>query len=201
MKSITAIIAPALLLTALSTSSPAAAACYEQQFLEAHLDCSKDMTGNVSADFTSGCSAVPAGVYMVEVACPATPPTPAPPPAPATPPTPANCTLNGITRAHGQSATFYLESSVPFILTCKGVSRTCNNGTFGGNTSYRQPSCVVQAPKNCTSPWGSTVKHGTDIFAYPLSSLPHGYTCTPHKRSCWDGFLGGGGTYKTCTNK
>ncbi|MFW6286138.1 MAG: BspA family leucine-rich repeat surface protein, partial [Nanoarchaeota archaeon] len=54
------------------------------------------------------------------------------------------CTLNSITRKHGENYTFYNSDSVPFYESCSFVIRTCNDGTFQGNNSYNYSSCFVE---------------------------------------------------------
>lgn len=54
------------------------------------------------------------------------------------------CTLNGVIRTHGQTATFTNVSSATCVDTCAAhtITRTCDwtTGLFGGDTSYTTPS-------------------------------------------------------------
>lgn len=64
------------------------------------------------------------------------------------PPNNASCTLDGVTVAHGASQTFYSASTVTSPNTCVAISqtRTCNNGTLSGSSTYNKASCSVTTP-------------------------------------------------------
>ncbi len=52
------------------------------------------------------------------------------------------CSLNGITKNHGASYNFYNSESVLHGDECVFELRTCNNGSFTGNSSYIYSTCV-----------------------------------------------------------
>jgi hypothetical protein len=58
-------------------------------------------------------------------------------------PTYSSCSLDSITQNHGESYNFYNSSIVPFGQTCSFTSRTCNDGTYSGDTNYNYSSCIV----------------------------------------------------------
>ncbi len=51
------------------------------------------------------------------------------------------CSLDGITKNHGASYNFYISNSTNYNETCAYELRTCNNGSFSGNTSYIYSTC------------------------------------------------------------
>lgn len=110
----------------------------------------------------------------------------------------SNCTAPwGATVAHGSSVTAYAAGSVPAGSSCSAQTRTCNNGSLSGSGNYA--SCAVQAPSNCTAPWGGSIAHGSSVTAYPASSVPAGSSCSPQTRTCNNGLLSGSGSYASCT--
>ncbi len=59
---------------------------------------------------------------------------------------------------------------------------------------------IVYVPKDCTDPWGGTVKHGASITAYNKFSYgPQDYQCNSQKRTCNDGKLSGSYGLKSCS--
>ena len=109
----------------------------------------------------------------------------------------AACACNlpwGGTLTHGGSVTAYASGSVPCGSSCTSQTRTCSNGTLSG--SYTNSSCSVAACASCTSPWGTTVVHGSSITAYLSNSAA---TCTSQTRTCNNGTLSGSYIYQTCT--
>ena len=60
-------------------------------------------------------------------------------------PTYDDCTVNGVTVAHGASRNFYSTTEVAYGQTCSAFdqTRTCNDGTMSGSTSYKYTSCTV----------------------------------------------------------
>ena len=56
-----------------------------------------------------------------------------------------SCTLDDVTVAHGDSYRFYLQ---PVAMNCEFRSdlRTCNDGTFDGNSNYYVSSCSWGSP-------------------------------------------------------
>ncbi len=64
-----------------------------------------------------------------------------------------SCTLDGVTVNHNQSRAFYNSSSVACGQTCSSQSRTCNDGTLGGNSNYNKASCSANS---CTYAWSTS---------------------------------------------
>lgn len=56
-------------------------------------------------------------------------------------PTFSDCTSGGVTVAHGDSATFYQNSSEPFGSNCSSELRSCTDGSLSG--SFTAASCSV----------------------------------------------------------
>jgi hypothetical protein len=55
-------------------------------------------------------------------------------------------------------------------------------------------------PRDCVSPWGATVPHGTSVKAYKRSLAVCGSTtCEYEMRQCSDGVLSGSAANRTCT--
>ncbi|MEN9413603.1 MAG: hypothetical protein RLZZ342_690 [Candidatus Parcubacteria bacterium] len=65
-----------------------------------------------------------------------------------------SCTIDGQTFTNGQSVNLYKVSSVPYGQLCSSndLTRTCTNGTFGGDATYKYLSCVVNPPVSLSSP-------------------------------------------------
>lgn len=112
--------------------------------------------------------------------------------------TASNCTLDGVTVAHGQSRTFYSSSSVACGETCQAQSRTCNNGTFSGSASYNRAACSVAACNSCNFN-GQTIAHGGSVTAFEAALVGYGATCNPQTRVCTNGVLSGTFTHPSCT--
>ena len=111
---------------------------------------------------------------------------------------PSSCTLDGITKNHGESHTFYLSSSPTYPTLCEGISRTCDDGSFDGSNSYGESSCTDPTPSSCSLPWVGSVNHGDSVTAYQSSSVPYGNSCTSQTRTCNDGTLSGSYTNQNC---
>lgn len=56
-----------------------------------------------------------------------------------------------IAKPHGQGHIFYLTDSVGCADNCQSENRVCNDGTFGGDTSYAKASCAQRYCK-CDDP-------------------------------------------------
>ena len=112
----------------------------------------------------------------------------------------SNCNLGGVTVNHGDSRNFYSSSSVPYGYNCNDIrlSRSCNDGTLSGSSSYSFASCSVQSASGCTLPWGGSINHGQTITAFQSSSVPSGSTCNSQTRSCNDGVLSGTYGHQSC---
>lgn len=111
---------------------------------------------------------------------------------------PAPCNIPwGGQIANTSSVTAYLNPSPPYGTSCTTETRTCLNGVLSG-TAVSQ-SCTPQAPANCTTPWGSTVNHGSSATAYQAPSVPSGNSCSSQTRSCNNGTLSGTYAYNSCS--
>ncbi len=118
---------------------------------------------------------------------------------------PSNCSLSGVTIAHGGSGFFYSADSVPFGSSCNTVrtERVCNNGTLSGDAAFTKINCTVEAAPvaanaNCTLD-GVTVNHGDSHKFYNTESVPAlGMGCFMAKkiRTCNNGILSGSNDYK-----
>jgi hypothetical protein len=135
-----------------------------------------------------------------------------------------DCSLDGTTRTHGNSATFYLNSSEPCDGSCNSQSRTCLDGSFDGNGSYNQSSCSVTSCGSdvcdsgtcveCTSDGdcsggtchsntcksgcsldGITREHNQSYTFYQNSSVDCDQTCSGQNRTCQNGSFDGDGSY------
>jgi len=107
----------------------------------------------------------------------------------------SNCSLDGATVNHGSSRTFYTSTSVPCGNSCSGGTRSCNNGSLSGSTSYNRANCSVGGCSNCSLD-GATVNHGSSRTFY-ASSRSCGQACSAidQSRTCNNGSLSGSGTY------
>lgn len=113
---------------------------------------------------------------------------------------PANCSLPwGGSLAHGASVTAYASSSVACTTSCSSQTRTCNNGTLSG--SYGNQSCVVNACRNCSLPWGGSIGHGGSVTAYSSSAPSCGTACSSQTRTCNDSSLSGSYTNSSCSTR
>ncbi len=117
-----------------------------------------------------------------------------------------SCTLDGVTVAHNSSRTFYNRTSVPHGQYCStyGTSRTCNNGTLNGTTTYNKASCTVAA---CSS-W-AWVDEAPGCGGGPGNNYRCWGVADGGKTTYWRGFedlrvTGGGGPYQssmTCNSE
>jgi hypothetical protein len=60
------------------------------------------------------------------------------------------------------------------------------------------PGCA-SVTNSCTTPWGSSVAHGSSVPAYPNATVPFGQTCQSQTRICNNGVLSGTATNQNCT--
>jgi type IV pilus modification protein PilV len=107
---------------------------------------------------------------------------------------------------NGSSVTAYLSEAEPFgnvavsPNTCHDAeTRTCTTGTLSG--SYTNQTCSIAATADCTAPWGAAVTNGNSVTAYDTSSVPYGFTCSSHTRTCTNGILSGSGNYGACSTQ
>lgn len=75
---------------------------------------------------------------------------------------------------------------------------SCYANGYGGSDGWHGAILYVNAPSNCTAPWGSTVNHGSSVTAYQASTVPYGSTCNSQTRTCSNGTLSGSYAYATC---
>ncbi|WP_173202613.1 Hint domain-containing protein [Sphingopyxis sp. BSNA05] len=112
----------------------------------------------------------------------------------------SSCSLDGATVAHGASRVFYLSSrSCGQACTAIDLSRSCNNGTLSGSSTYNKKSCPAQTCASCTRPWGGTIAHGASLTAYQSSSVACGSSCNSQTRNCNNGSLSGSYTKQSCS--
>jgi len=111
---------------------------------------------------------------------------------------PANCLFSGMTLAHNQQVVAYNSSSVPFGQSCSAQTRTCNNGTMSGTSSYQYLSCQAELPRSCSFN-GQNVPHGSSVTGYHQSQVPYGQSCSSQVRTCNNGTLNGTAAYSSCS--
>lgn len=112
----------------------------------------------------------------------------------------SNCSLDGATVAHNSSRTFYLSSrSCGQACTAIDATRTCNNGTLSGSTSYNKASCPAQVCSSCPLPWGGTISHNQSVTAYQNATVPCGSSCASQTRACNNGSLSGTYNNSSCS--
>ena len=112
--------------------------------------------------------------------------------------TPAQCTLDGVTVDHGATRAFYFAQYVAPNEICASyqTNRTCNNGTFSGNTAYKYATCQPVAQDACALD-NVQIPNGSTVAFYSVSTAPAGQLCTAYKqdRTCTSGVLSGSSTY------
>ena len=112
----------------------------------------------------------------------------------------SNCSLDGVTVAHNASRVFYQSSrSCGQSCTAIDASRTCNNGTLSGSSSYNKQSCPAETCSSCSLPWGGTIGHNSSVTAYQNSTVPCGSSCSSQTRSCSNGSLSGSYANSSCS--
>jgi len=94
----------------------------------------------------------------------------------------------------GYSNTAYSSPTVPFGSSCSSQTRTCSGGSMDG--SYGYTSCTVDAPADCSLPWGGSITHGDSRTAYASYNAD---TCSSETRSCYNGSLSGSYGASSCT--
>ncbi len=111
------------------------------------------------------------------------------------------CTLDGVTRQHGETASFYDRTSVPYSQSCSSyrITRTCNNGTFDGSTSYNKGTCTRQPCNN----WAWVAQSPGCAGGPGNNYMCHGggpYNGSPSSATIYDN-LAGGDTSPTCNQE
>ncbi|MBI5456739.1 RICIN domain-containing protein [Candidatus Kaiserbacteria bacterium] len=69
----------------------------------------------------------------------------------------------------------------------------------GGSDGWHSAILYVNAPSNCTAPWGSAVSHGSSVIAYQAATVPYGSLCVSQTRSCSNGSLSDSYEYQSCS--
>jgi len=68
---------------------------------------------------------------------------------PVTPPSYDNCTINGVTVAHGSSKRFYSATQTEGQCSAIDQVRSCNDGNLSGSNTYRYTTCsTIDTPSN-----------------------------------------------------
>jgi hypothetical protein len=114
----------------------------------------------------------------------------------------ANCkTPWGSHVPHGNTVVAFNSATVDFGRTCDAQIRMCNNGILTGNASIQ--NCAPSPPRNCFTPWGASIVHGTSIDAYSRANVPFGQSCNVggvlERRVCDNGLLLGSFSFRTCS--
>lgn len=111
-----------------------------------------------------------------------------------------SCTLDGITKSHNESHTFYSSRTA---ISCSSIAqaRTCQNGSFGGSSSYKYATCTPAAAVSCTLD-NATLRSGESrTFYLDRTGVP---SCDPisQTRTCENGVLAGNTEhrYAACTS-
>jgi peptidoglycan hydrolase-like protein with peptidoglycan-binding domain len=107
------------------------------------------------------------------------------------------CALDDSVLENGSSKIFFSEKEAPSGQSCSSYqqTRTCNNGTLSGISSYSYSSC--SDTMSCTLA-GVTVEHGDSEYFYKSSNVNYGEACSSVElqRSCTNGSLSGSSKYK-----
>lgn len=85
----------------------------------------------------------------------------------------ASCALDGVTVAHGASATFYSARTVPYGTTCssKAQVRTCTNGMLSGSGTTQTQWDSEQKTNDTNSSTVSTYQYATCSVNPPTSAV------------------------------
>ena len=89
----------------------------------------------------------------------------------------SSCELDGITRVHGESYNFFNSTSVPFGSSCSSEERTCNDGTFDGDTSFNLSSCLVDGQDTMPDAFSFTNQNNVALGVEIISNtiIPSGF--------------------------
>ena len=89
---------------------------------------------------------------------------------------------------------------IPLIAGLTGI--VLANSAFSANYHYRisVPNLPPSTWPSCETPWGDTLAHNGNVFAYSSESVPFGNSCDTVKqeRTCNKGVLSGDFTYPAC---
>lgn len=111
---------------------------------------------------------------------------------------PRSCTLDGATIADGASSTFYFAQHVPLGELCSayGITRSCSDGTLGGDAFYKYSSCAPIASSMCVAD-NIVLESGSSTTFYSAFAAPAGQACASiaQTRSCANGALSGNASY------
>jgi hypothetical protein len=93
----------------------------------------------------------------------------------------ASCTQDGVTLAHGQSGTFYSQTSVPEGTTCSSVSqtRTCTDGSLSGSASYQYGTCACAVSSSYSCSDQDIVRTTTDASCSETVTNPYATCVSP----------------------
>jgi len=106
----------------------------------------------------------------------------------------SDCNLDGTTVNHGDTRDFYSANSSSDCSTVS-QSRTCNDGTLDGSTSYQYATCTTPTPfASCTLGW-ATVNHG-DSRPFHTTTSAASCAAVRQTRTCTDGVLSGSSAYQ-----
>lgn len=107
------------------------------------------------------------------------------------------CALDNVTLDSGASASFYKYRTTPAGELCSAhvQTRTCNNGSLSGSSSFLYGSCSNNT--KCTLD-GTTVEHGSSGVFYKERTVAFGTTCasTALTRTCTNAKFSGSDDYK-----
>lgn len=110
---------------------------------------------------------------------------------------------------HGEKWVWYFRNTVGWFWNCEWevdgklnkVAVECLYGTIQpiGNNVKIWRSCSKWTPKNCTTPWWTTVEHGKSVVAYENGSMGYGASCESEVRVCDDWVLWWRYQYQSCS--
>ncbi|MFA5831244.1 MAG: hypothetical protein WC878_05435 [Candidatus Paceibacterota bacterium] len=89
-----------------------------------------------------------------------------------------SCNLDGITKVHGASYTFFSATSVGYGNLCSSIDqfRTCVDGSFDGSDTYQYAGCTTNAATNPTNPTISVA--GNCLTTTGIVNVPKTFTFT-----------------------
>lgn len=102
-----------------------------------------------------------------------------------------SCSLDGVSITDGGSEIFYVNtpmSQEECGLATSSGSRTCTDGSLGGDDAFVKSQCVIAGSGSCTDADSNIINHGvTDDFY--TSSIESCSTTNTVSRTCSDGVL------------
>lgn len=100
---------------------------------------------------------------------------------------PSGCYVGFIALAHGETRTFYSNTTTTGGQLCSSISqsRTCDNGTVSGSASYQYTYCSCAASYTCSG--SSIIYTDTACSTSTVDTCAAPSYCTPGVSSCvWD---------------